>query len=510
MNLPRLLRQQAQSLGDRPFVRCDGVDLSYGEADDQASRGAAALTACGVRRGDTVVVMMGNSLEYLHAWFGLSKLGAVMVPVNPALRGEGLTYVLRHSDARLAIVDAEVKDVVASARADTALERVISTATWAELLRSAPADDAGFEPDDADVCSIIYTSGTTGPPKGVMLPHHSYVNTGRYFAEDVLGLVADDRLFTLLPLFHVNAQQLSTMGSLASGTPLSLGRQFSARGFWDELRREEATVFNYIGAMIAILWKQPPGAGDADHHVRTAVGAAAPAEIWRAFEDRFGLTLLEGYGLTETGTLATVNPPRAIRTGSIGAPVRWCDVKVVDEGDQPLPAGDAGEIIVRFTEPNTGMLGYYREPEATETAMRGGWFHTGDRGRTDDDGYVYFLDRIKDCIRRRGENISSFELERVLAQHAGVLEVAIIGVPSELGEDDVMACVVARTDAAFEPEEFHAWAAGQLASFQVPRYVRVVAEMPKTETQRTQKYVLRQSAFDSPVWDSQAAVGARS
>jgi crotonobetaine/carnitine-CoA ligase len=512
MSIPRLLRRQAQARADAPFVQCEGVTLSYGEADQRASRAANVLEECGVRRGDNVVLMMANSLGFLDAWFGLTKLGAVMVPVNPALKGESLAHVLRHSEARLAVVDPDARAAVDATRPGSALERVLISEqapaegdTWTDLVAGASSGDPGHEPEGSDLCSILYTSGTTGLPKGVMLPHHSFVNTGRYFAHDICGAGSDDRFFTVLPLFHVNAQQLSTMGALVSGVPLVLARRFSATGFWDELRRCGATIFNYIGAMVSILWKQPEGPADRDHRVRLAVGAAAPAEVWRGFETRFGLTLLEGYGLTETGTVATINPRQAIRVGSIGRPVRWCDVRVVDESDTDRPVGESGEIVVRFTGGHTGMLGYFREPQATAHAMRGGWFHTGDRGRIDADGYCYFIDRIKDCIRRRGENISSFELEKALAQHPGVLEVAVVGVPSELGEDEVMACVVAQPGVVLDAADFHSWAAGRLAAFQVPRYVRLLPSLPKTETQRTQKYVLRDTAFEGEVWDARSA-----
>jgi crotonobetaine/carnitine-CoA ligase len=504
VSIAKLLREQADARADDEFLRFEGRSVSFGEIDRRANQVAGALSSAGVGPGDRVLVMLDNSVEFVEAWFGIAKLGAAIVPLNTALKGEPLSYIAQHAEPKLRIVGGNHLDTFRSAGADPDGAAVVvggDEDAWTTLT-SEMADDTCGDPADGSIASIIYTSGTTGMPKGVMLPEHSYLNTGRAYATQMLALASDDVLYTPLPLFHVNAQQLSVMGALVSGRPLVLARRFSASGFFDELRAEGCTVFNYIGAMIATLWKQPERPDDADNPARLGLGAAAPADVWPSFERRFGVTLLEGYGLTETGTVATVNRRHDVRVGSIGKPVDWCDVRVVAEDGTAAPTGEPGEVAVHFTEANSGMLGYFHDPEATAAVVRDGWFHTGDRGYVDEDGFFYFVDRLKDCIRRRGENISSFEVERQLARHEAVLEVAVVGVPSELSEEDVMACVVPRSEQSFDPVEFRQWAAELLPAFQVPRYVKVLTELPRTETHRAQKYLLRAAAFEGELYDA--------
>jgi crotonobetaine/carnitine-CoA ligase len=339
--------------------------------------------------------------------------------------------------------------------------------------------------------SIMYTSGTTGLPKGAMISHFNYPNTGKIWEEIVVRANPDDVFFTTLPLFHANAQMFTTMGSVSSGRPMVLREKFSASRFFDEIRQYGATVFNYIGAMLTILMKQPPRPDDADNPARITFGGAAPKEIWREFEKRFGVTIMEGFGLTESGGVCLANPYDRIKVGSIGKPLPFCDVKVVDDYDVELPAGISGEIVVRTKVPDAIFLEYYKDSQRTQESMRGGWFHSGDRGYVDEEGYFYFLDRMKDCIRRRGENISSFEIEKAINAHPKVLESAAIGVPSELGEEDVKVFVVPREGSALGPDEIVEWCADRVAYFMVPRYIEFLEAFPKTATERTQKYELR-------------------
>lgn len=335
--------------------------------------------------------------------------------------------------------------------------------------------------------------------------HNSYVTAAVEFARNYVRLREDDVLYTSLPLFHVNAQSLTTLGSVVSGRPMVLASRFSASRFFAELTRHRATVFNYIGAMLTMLYKQPEGPHDAANAVRLAVGGAAPAELWRSFERRFGLEVLEIYGLTETATFCVGSPPDDIRPGKIGRPVSWAEVTVHGEDGSPAPAGTPGEIVVRPKRPDTIFEGYYKREDATAEAMRDGWFHTGDRGTCDEDGYLAFIDRLKDSIRRRGENISSYEVERVVNSHPDVAESAAFGVPSDLGEEEVMVVVLSRTE-DFDHDGLIEFCRERMADFMVPRYVRVQGELPKTATQRVQKFELRKQGIEG-AWDRLVAAG---
>ncbi len=348
--------------------------------------------------------------------------------------------------------------------------------------------------------AIIYTSGTTGLPKGVMLPQYSYINTGTFYIEDIVQATKEDIIYTSLPLFHCNAEQFTVMGTLLRGCKMVLAEKFSASGFWDEIRKYNATIFHYIGAIATILYKQPPKENDADNPARIAMGGACPKEIWRDFEKRFGLQVIEGYGLTETGTCSCHIRPDDARVGSVGKPARHAEMKIVDEKDNEVSDGTPGEIVVKEIIPHTMLKGYYKETQKTEEAMRGGWFHSGDRGMKDTEGYFYFMDRLKDCIRRRGENISSFEIEKIVNAHPKVLESAAVGVPSELGEDDVKIYIVPRDGQKIAPEEILAWCEEKMAYFMVPRYVVFRKSFPKTETQRVQKFELRKEGIGD-AWD---------
>jgi crotonobetaine/carnitine-CoA ligase len=503
-----LLEARAEASPDAPFVTFEGATVTYGEIVERADRVAAGLAAQGIEPGTKVAVLLPNSLEILETWFACSLMGAVLVPVNTGLLGDGLRYILEHSEAELLVADDSLLDT---------LERAypIAAGLSRRFLRGdSGGAPTGYEPYAAlrsagdhgpraavapdTLASILYTSGTTGLPKGVMNCHNSYVTAALEFTRNYVRMREDDVLYTSLPLFHVNAQSLTTLGSIVSGRPMVLSPRFSASRFFADLAAHEATVFNYIGAMLTMLYKQPESPHDAENKVRLTVGGAAPAELWRDFEARFGLEVLEIYGLTETATFCCGSPPDRVRPGRIGKPVSWAEVKVVDPDDVELPAEEAGEIVVRPKRPDILFQGYYKRDDATAEAMKGGWFHTGDRGSRDADGYLAFIDRLKDSIRRRGENISSYEVERVVNSHPEVAESAAYGVPSDLGEDEVMVTVIAAE--GFDPAGLVDFCAERMARFMVPRYVRVAPELPKTATQRVQKFELRKLGTDG-AWD---------
>jgi len=508
-----LLTARAELTPDAPFVSFEDTTLTYAEIVARADRTAAGLAAMGVGEGTKVAVLLPNSTEILETWFACSLMGAVLVPVNTGLVGEGLKYILEHSEAELLVVDSSLLEVLEAAYSvtDGLGKRFVRGSDESGLPNGyepyAALTEAGDSGPRASVgpetlASILYTSGTTGLPKGVMNCHNSYVTAALEFSRNYVRMREDDVLYTSLPLFHVNAQSLTTLGSVVSGRPMVLSPRFSASRFFADLAAHKATVFNYIGAMLTMLYKQPEGPHDAENNVRLTVGGAAPAELWRDFEKRFGLEVLEIYGLTESATFCCGSPPDAIKPGRIGKEVGWSEVKVVGPDDEELPADEPGEIVVRSKVPDTMFQGYYKNEEATAESMKGGWFHTGDRGLRDADGYFAFVDRLKDSIRRRGENISSYEVERVVNAHPEVAESAAYGVPSDLGESDVMVTVVPRGD--LDPAELVAFCAERMAKFMVPRYVRVQEALPKTATQRVQKFELRKLGTEG-AWDSLAS-----
>ncbi len=507
------LRARAELTPDATFVTFAGTTLSFAEMVDRAERAAGALGALGLSPGDRVATVLPNSLELLDVWMGAAVGGFVLVPVNIGLKGDGLRYVLEHSEAKAVVVDGPLRETLEAALPAGVGPRVRLVRDpsapvdrrAAEVLAAGPAW-RGPGATGEGLATVLYTSGTTGLPKGVMNGHRPYLTAGVEFAREFVRVRADDVLYTSLPLFHVNAQMLSVMGAIVSGRPLVLAPRFSASGFMDDVRAHGATVFNYIGAMLTMLHKQPPRADDAVSGLRLAVGGAAPVELWRAFEARFGLEILEIYGLTETACFCLGSPPDAIKPGKLGRPVSWADVEVQREDGSRAADGEPGEIAVRARRDGVLFDGYLKNPEATTDAFRDGWFRTGDRGRQDEDGYLVFLDRLKDVIRRRGENISSYEVERAINLHPDVAESAAIGVPSELGEEDVMIVVVARPGATIDPPALRAHAAEQLAPFQVPRYVLVRDALPKTATQRVQKFALRAEG-PAGAWDAEADAG---
>lgn len=507
--VPAILHARASATPDARFVTFGGEAVTYAQALSRAESAAGALASLGVRKGDKVAVMLPNSLDFLDLWFATALLGAILVPVNTQLRGEGLGYIVAHCDADVAIVDAPLIDAYDAALPPGSGPSRLFVAgggageRWSSLAELLAGGHASVSPATlapGDPAAILYTSGTTGLPKGVMTCHNAYVATGFEYAQRYVRLQADDVLYTCLPLFHINAQAITAMPSLLSGRPMVLTSKFSGSGFLRETREHRATVFNYIGAMLTILLKQPEHEDDADNPVRLTVGSSAPAELWAEFERRFAIHIVEIYGLTETAGVCLASPPDDVRIGKCGIPVSWSDVRIHRDDGTEAAVDEPGEFVVRGKRDNTMFLGYYKNAEATAKAMEGGWFHSGDRGRRSQDGYFTFIDRLKDCIRRRGENISSYEIERIVATHPAVAECAAVGVPSELGEEEVMIVVVPRGDEHPDPAELTSFCAERMAAFMVPRYVRMVAELPKTPTQKVQKYALREDGF-AAAWD---------
>ena len=509
------VRDRAATYGDRPALDVQGVTRTYAELDSFSERMAVGLAELAVAPGVHVCSMMKNSAQSIDVWFALSKLGAVEVPINTAYRGALLQYLLSQSDARAIVLDEEYLERLAAVVDD--LPRLTDVLVHREgrgvrvqlPKRVAVHDlDARYLPgtaprpaiDGDDMNVIIYTSGTTGPSKGVVLSHTSHLNLARHTVS-LMGYTETDVLYTAFPLFHINARYTSVMAALECGGSLVLEQRFSVSRFWSTCAAKGVTAFNFQGALLLMLFKQPAGPADTAHRVRVGFGAPVPPAIYQEFTSRFGVRLVEVYGMTEIAIAVENRMDDSFRVGSAGRESANFEVRIVDDRDRSVPAGTAGEIVVRPKKPGIMFLEYYRMPEATVQAFRNLWFHTGDRGRLDDDGYLYFLDRKKDTIRRRGENISSWEVEATVSAFPAVLEAAAYGVPSELSEEEVMIAVVPRPGQVVRPEELLEHCVERMAYFAVPRYVRFLAELPKTPSQRIEKYRLRGQGVTVDTWD---------
>jgi carnitine-CoA ligase len=487
--LGELLDRSAARHGDELWLRFAEDAYTFREAARRGDNAAAEFQRLGIEPGDRVVFVAGNSADLVFQWFGLNKVGGVFAPLNPRAPT---------SDVASAAVRAEPKLIVVGPgiAADPAeLGQVAGAAVVSiEELSAGRRDPTSLPHVDPDsVAVFINTSGTTGLSKLVMQTHRTYVLTGESFPW-WLGLDSSDRLMTALPLFHLNAQAYSTVGSLTAGAGLVLLDRFTASSFWEQARRFSATEVNMIGAMIEILTRQPESPADRDHSVRIVYTAPAlPRERHLAVEARFGVRVVIGYAMSES-PFGTIWPRDAEPVyGSMGTarqhPTLGAinEIRIVDDSGADLPPDETGEVLLR----NPGIMqGYFRMPAETARALDGGWLHTGDLARRDEAGYLHFVARKKDIIRRRGENLSPVEVEQVLAAHPDVVEAAVIGVPSELTDEEVKAFLVLRAGAASDPEALRAWATARLAAFKLPRYVEVVDDLPHTPTGRIAKHHL--------------------
>ena len=509
MNIRELLEAQASKNPSKVFLYFDEQEVTYKEFNEQINRAANVFLDLGVKKGDRVCFFLPNCPEYLYAWFGLAKIGAVLVPINTNYKTEETKYIVNHAEANIILVHSSLRGVVDTVRSETPLLKTLlllgedtgdsASVSFENALEGASSDLGPTDVSEDDLCEIMYTSGTTGPSKGVMMTHKYWIING-YGYSYPMDVKPEDRLFTCLPFFHANAQGYSTMGALTAGASLIVVERFSAGKFWDQIRHYKATVFNYIGAMLTIISKQPESEKDRDHHVRVAYGTPAMDKKFEDYmEQRFGITFVSGYGLTECG-LCLIQPLHGLhKEKSMGLPKQIPgfgfvnEIKVVDENDWEVPRGTVGEIVIK----NPAVTkGYYKDPELTNRVIRDNWLHTGDQAWMDEDGYFFFADRKKDVIRRRGENVSSLEVENVINAHPKVLESAVIGVPSEFQDDEVKAFVILKPGETLEPLDLIQWCKDRLAYFKVPRFIEFRDEFPKTPTHRIQKFKLKEEKSD--------------
>jgi crotonobetaine/carnitine-CoA ligase len=521
--LPHVLRRRAEEHPDRDYLRVgEGPWRSYGWVDLQVNRVANALVARGLRPGEAVSTLLPNREENVLAWFGIQRAGGVQCPINLAYRGDFLSWVINLPRSRHLVIDDAHLDWLEQIADDLPhLEHVIVLGTGApegppprvrwepfEALLEAPDSDPGVPLAWTGDARVMFTSGTTGRSKGAIKQHASDYFSGRTYNE-VCQVTAEDTFFTCLPLFHSNAQVLATYPAMIAGARIALADRYSSTRFWSQVIDAGATILNTVSAINYFIWNTPECALDRAHTVSRIMAMPAPKDIYERFEERFGIRFIEGYGLTETGMVTYHPPGRPPRPGSCGLATPGFEVSVVEPGtDRPLPPDTPGEIVVDMKMPNIVMRAYAGMPEKTAEDFRNLKLHTGDLGRMDADGYLYFLDRVKDYIRRRGENVSSMEVEHVVTSHAEVLEAAAIGVKAGEGasaEDEILICVVARDGCRPDPAALLAWCEERMPYFAVPRYLRLMDHLPKTPTERVRKVELRETGVTHDTFDRAAA-----
>lgn len=485
--------------------------ITYQQAQQDIDRLAQHYAAAGYGHGHRVGILLENRPAFIMHWLALNKLGVSIVPINPDLRIAELEYLISHSEILLAIaIPSRHADLgEAATKAGVALPIISPDQAAPSAPSRAPLADQAITLETE--CALMYTSGTTGRPKGCMLSNTYFHSSGEWYAE-VGGLAtlhqAKERMLTPLPLFHMNALATSTMAMIKVGGCLIVLDRFHPRTWWDSVRQSGATVVHYLGVMPAILMKLPASEDDTAHNVRFGFGAGVDGSLHEPFERRFGFPLLEAWAMTETGAAACVianHEPRYIGTNCFGKETDQVEVLLVDDAGNPVPAGVNGELLVRRSGPNPRhgfFSGYWKDPAATDEAWADGWFHTGDIVNRDENGYLHFIDRKRNVIRRSGENIAAVEVENVMQQHPSIRSIAVAAVPDAIRGDEVMALIVPHEPIdSLEAKQQIAtdivtWGLTQLAYFKVPGYIHFVEALPLTSTNKIQRGELKNLALE--------------
>ncbi len=497
LTLREILDQRADEDPDHVYCRFAGAALTIRELQARVNRFAHGLLAQGLGHGDRVAVMLPNTPDYIVAFLAMVRIGICQVPVNINLRGDALQYLVDHSALRAMVIDARFAEQILPTLRPESLRLVISrggrvdpgfcpVVAFEALLAHADATTSPVVTTQEDTLLISYTSGTTGAPKGVLVSDKMLQAAG-WAAAWLGGARRGDVYHFWEPIYHIGGAEVVILGLLERVT-LAMVERFSVSSFWDEVRAEGCTHMHFLGGVAGILLKQPPSPRDRDHKLRVAWGGGCPRSIWRAFEERFGVQIYECYGMTEASSFTTVNLDG--RLGSVGKPLPYFDVKIADETGRPLPTGSQGEFWVREKEPGLIMKGYFNNPVATQAALVDGWLRTGDVGSCDADGFFFYAGRTKDSLRRRGENISAWEVERVFADHPAIAECAVIGVTNELDDQDLKLFVRFNTDATIDPLDLVKWAEPRMPRFQIPRFIATIDAFPKTPSERIRKELL--------------------
>jgi carnitine-CoA ligase len=514
MSHAELLEERSRKLGRRIFLEFEDREFSYGEMDQNANRVANFLRGAGGGPGAGLAMIMKNSPRWLDVFFGLEKLGMYAVPVNIALRGDQLAHVIDDSDARFIVIDHDLLPYIDEIRDRLSkVEKIVINAQGAPVGFLPPIDMLGLEDaygpgsdasrprvsyDPDGLMIIMYTSGTTGLPKGVVYRYgSSTVKTISIMSRFFLN--RSDVYYTCYPLFHANALFLTVTPCLHAGCRVALGERFSASRFWLDIRRHRVTIFNGLGAVMPILMKQPAGPDDSGNRVRAVLSAGCPADMWEAFESRFGVRIYEAYGAVDGAGVVLINLGTG-PVGSMGKPL-GSRCRIVDSEGNDVPAETPGELI-SYVGNRPSTVEYYKNAKASSDKVRDGWLHTGDLVTRDKKGYIYFLGRNTESMRCKGENVSAYEVEQAILKHPDVLECAVYAVPSELAEDDIMVTLVPLGGKTLEPERLAEFLAGKLAKFAIPRYYRVVDGLPKTETHRVIKKELESEGVTEDTVDT--------
>ena len=496
-NIPALLQERVEATPEKPFLfsEADGRIFSYAGFDRAVTRTAALLAAHGVSKGDVVSLLMPNSAEYIIAYFACWKLGALAGPVNSLLKAQEISYVVANSEAQALLLHPEVQPTINGIRSELpSLQSVITFDNEAEATREFAETSIDQPQIDRDhEAIIIYTSGTTGKPKGCLLTHGNLIANALQISE-WLRFSENDRLLTIMPLFHMNAVSVTTMAALYAGGSTVVSSKFSASRFWQIISDYQITSFGSVATMLSMLLSTYPNGVPPEFktdQLRFAMcgSAPVPAEVLKRFEEAFRCLVIEGYGLSESTCRSTFNPPdERRRPGSCGMPI-GNEMKVFDDDDQEVTDGALGEIVLRG---KNILKGYYKNPAANELAFRNGWFHTGDIGYRDNDGFFYIVDRKSDMIIRGGENIYPREIDEVLYSHPAVAAAATIGIPDPLYGEEVAAFIVLKDGEAASEDELVAFCRANLADFKCPKTIRIVSEIPKGPTGKLLKRELSQ------------------
>ena len=518
--LGRCLLRQAEAIPDETFLLADDERWSYGRVNQLANAVAGGFHDLGVRRGDTVCLLMESSPAYVWTTLALNKLGAIWVPTSPDYKGHWLRERLEDSRARVLVVDEALiprvvecggplpfERVVVRGRAAAAAPLALPAVSLAELERGPAKEPEGAELFLGDTAAILWTSGTTGRSKGVMQSHNVWIRSAIDGAENAF-LREGEVIYSCLPMYQSAAWVANVYRALVSGVPCAIDARFSVNEFWDRCRHYGATMTFTLGAMHIFLWQQPPRADDADNPVRSAGMIPMPDALIEPFKRRFGIEHIhQGYGQSEVMGLLSRRPGVVYKPNSLGTPASGIEIKLLDDRDQEVGVGEVGEFCVRSNEPYTIFNGYFHAPDLTVNAWRNLWYHTGDLGRRDADGEHFFVDRKADFIRYKGRNIASVEVEAAVAAHPGVAQAAAHGVTSaELeAEAELKVCVVRKPGASVTAEELARFVNDTAPYFFVPRYVEFLAELPATPTGRVQKFKLRERGVTKQTWDAKQA-----
>jgi len=512
------LRRAVKSWGSRPYFDFLGTIYTYADVDREACRVANGLRQLGVVKGQTVVSILDNSPDAVFLWLGINKLGAISVPVNTAYKGEYLRHQVGDAGAAVIIAEKDYAErVVAIAdrlpefktlvvRGGEELPRLEQQVMIFADLYSSDATDPNVPVAPGDLALLIYTGGTTGPSKGCMISHNytcvlaRQINLGTGRGPDTIS-------WSALPMFHFNILSNTLVGTLLEGGQAALYPRFSVSNFWSEIERTKANDAILIGSMFPMILNAPLTEAEKRCHGKlvTIGGAPFPAKLQQAWKDRFGAkyTVCPGFGLTECSlvTLISRDDSHTAKPETSGKPNEWFDIRIVDDDDKDMPVGMPGEVIVRPRQPHVMFEGYWRRPDETLKLMKNLWFHTGDIGKLDEDEFFYFVDRKKDYLRRRGENVSSFEVETTFRQHPAIDDVAVHAVFSELTEDDIKVTAVLKPGSSVTEEALCAWSLEHLPFFAVPRYIEFRTTLPRNPVGRVLKYELRDQGVTPDTWD---------